>query len=678
MRSFSVSSRVAVLATVLATASSAAHAAGLATIRLTAAKLTILADGKSTTTITADVRDDRGNVVPDGTVVRFDTNYGRLDTTTAATRNGVARVTLISADLPGVALVKANIENGDATPGTAEVTFSTDAEETAEGSWARIDGKEYVGYAQDFGIIQAIGKNGGAKVTYRNIEITADTLQLQAHGSLFPSPDTVSAPNNLVRAVGTVQLKRGDEKREYANLRYNLETGEGEAERTANGKFALVRIKGARLEETLDNQIARESFALEDISGSAVTVVTRSISLEPNSKLQLRRATFYLDGSKTLSLPYHIMSLSQKSLFSEQIVGYGANGVTVDFPLYYDVRPTAVGTAHIRHGARVGSSAYSGRPGWSLDLEHAYNGRGGMDGNVEVTGVTRQDWGARWNHAQRLDSATNSYLYVDFPNHRDLFGNANLSRRFRGFTLNANASASRTLFDNGAGDSTTAGDLRGQVYAETNPYSVNGNRYLRYSLSLSTGRQGYFGPNAPEAFNTRTAGIRFYTTPVPLGKRTSLSQSLSVGQTWISGGDGSARDGASILGTLSLAHTLTPRNTLRLNYDYTRTPRISAASSTGQHRLGANLSLFGSDRWNLSVSGTKSLDAPYGSVYGSMNVSLGGPWRGRITLASSRFSTTSYQDIEYALVRRIAGRDFALYYSTTAKRLQLDLTGVRF
>ena len=70
------------------------YAPGLQSIRLTATPPVVRADGHSTTYINAEVYDDRGDFVPDGTRVRFSTTGGaaRLDTGVATTKNGVARV----------------------------------------------------------------------------------------------------------------------------------------------------------------------------------------------------------------------------------------------------------------------------------------------------------------------------------------------------------------------------------------------------------------------------------------------------------------------------------------------------------------------------------------------------------------------------------------------------------
>src|SRR4051812_3559879 len=83
-------------------------AAGTGSIRLDARPSTLLADGHSTATITAAARDSGGNLVPDGTQVRFTTTAGSI-TEVVLTSSGSARATLTSSSLPGDAEVSAFI-----------------------------------------------------------------------------------------------------------------------------------------------------------------------------------------------------------------------------------------------------------------------------------------------------------------------------------------------------------------------------------------------------------------------------------------------------------------------------------------------------------------------------------------------------------------------------------------
>jgi hypothetical protein len=75
---------------------------------------------------------------------------------------------------------------------------------------------------------------------------------------------------------------------------------------------------------------------------------------------------------------------------------------------------------------------------------------------------------------------------------------------------------------------------------------------------------------------------------------------------------------------------------------------------------------------------SRSLDRPQSNLTAGGRFSLGGPWSGQVRFTHASFSTFAYQETEYAIVRRIASRDFALYYSTLSRRFQLDLSGARF
>ncbi|HVK02437.1 MAG TPA: invasin domain 3-containing protein [Armatimonadaceae bacterium] len=660
-----------------------ANANNLGSIRVTAERTVLKADGRASTIITAEVRDGDGRVVPDGTNVRFATTAGRLETGLVATQNGVARVVLTASDLPDSALVTVNLDTpGQAAPAQITITFATEADAAETGTnWVRLDGKEYTGYAVDEGIVQAIGKNGGAELRYRAYTIAADSIQLNTR-------------DNTVLATGAVTISGTGVRREYINLRFDLRRALGVGEKFEEGKPPVaVFAKGPRLEESpYDDSMgpisAGEFWTPKDLSASAITVVAKSISLDPGNALQFRRATFYLDGVKTLSLPFHVMNLGQESLFREQIVGYGPQGITVDVPLYYDVRPSGIGTVHFRRGARVGSSAYSNRPGWSVDVEQAYNGRNGQEGVVEVTGLSRQDWSMRLRHSQRFGEQTHGSLYVDSPNHRDLFLTSQVSRAFKGFTLNMAGSGSLSP---GSRDEATgtefqgAGDLRGQIYAETTPRSIKGAKAVQLSYNLGATRQYLYGANAQQRslIDTRSATVRLYTRPITLAPKTSLSQSLSVGHTWVSSNGSSvglSKSGASIYGSTAVNHTLGPLGSLRLSYDYTQTPLIHGGYSTqsGRHRLGMSAFLSQGERWNFSLTASQGLDSRTASLFGSAQVAFGGDWRGRVTLSASRFGDAQYTETEFALIKRIAGRDFAVYYSTTFRRFQLDLTGARF
>ncbi len=82
-------------------------AKNVGTVTVASGSATIVADGITTTSITATVIDTDGNNMPDGTVVNFTTTAGTLSAPTAGTANGVATVNLTSSTSLGTATVTA-------------------------------------------------------------------------------------------------------------------------------------------------------------------------------------------------------------------------------------------------------------------------------------------------------------------------------------------------------------------------------------------------------------------------------------------------------------------------------------------------------------------------------------------------------------------------------------------
>jgi hypothetical protein len=686
---------VAALSSGLIVASAAvapsAVAAGIATIQVTTEKDVIRADGRSTTLISVQVRDDRGGVVPDGTRVRFSTTAGQLENTVVETQGGTARVTLTAANLPGVALVTINLEGGlQAAQTNARITFTADADPADTGtSWAKINGA-YVSYLTDYHIIHANGKRekSRARLEYRSLTISADSLQLDVQ-------------SNVVQAVGNVVISQGKgTDLSFNALRYDLAQGQGSAERLDEGRATPVLLTGTGGEIVASDVPAdsppmnRSAWELRDVSDSNVAIVARSIALNPNNQIQFLKATFYINGTNTVSLPRHVMELKQGQLFREQIIGLGPTGVSVDLPLYYDMRPTGIGTLHVRRGAQVGTSAYSVRPGWRADLEQSYSGRNGVEGLLEVNNLAQGDWGARLRHSQRLGPTTRGSLFVDFPNNRDLFLTTQVSRTFKTFSVNAIGYASRSpgYEDFITGEKGSAGGiLRGQIFAQTNPRNFLNQRKLQYSISAGTARQNFYGfrSNAQGILQNNNINLRLNTTQIALAPQLSLTQSVSIGQAFISGSAVERRvytgpgSGMTLLGSTVLNRQIGSLGMASVTYDYAQTPlglgfSNGYGTAIGRHRAGLNLNLGDASKISLSLNASQGIDVPNTTVFSNVLFGLGGPWRGSISFTATRYGGYGYKDSEFALVRRIAGRDVALYYSTTARRVRLDFAGVRF
>jgi hypothetical protein len=665
-------------------------------VRLEAERTVLRADGRSQTYLNATVVDDRGNFVLDGTRVRFTlSGSGRLDTDVAETKSGVARVALTAAEQPGICEIMANLEAAvPSTPARLRVAFTKEATNADTGTrWIRLEGDSYLAYF--YGVpepldngryVLAIGKKKPASVTYQGLKVKAKKLEMETLRSIVMAQE--------------VTLEKFKLSLSYHAARLDWGLGMGVGERFVEGKRHLYQIDLNTLQETerTVEELNNPMFLFDDLSTSAVTVVARSISIEPGRQVQLRRAQFYFLDQKGPSFPLHVMRPGQESLFPDPLLGYGPSGITFDLPLTYNATESGVGTFHLRRGASFGSSVYAIRPGWSLDMDQTYRGRKG-EGRLEAMGFSRPDWTVRWRHAERIDAHTDASLYVDTPRRRDLFLYSQLARQFSGFRLNGLTTVTRIAgYKDPQGKDAIAGDKRYQLDAETNSHALNMpkigamGREWRYSLTAGITKQEFLGLSRTAdrgVFQTQNIATRLSARPLKVTPKTTLQRNFRLGYSWVQGGGASTgKTGVTLQGTLGVQQALKNGNAVQFSYDYSHVPAInrvqlgtnpafSTYTRPPEHRISTVLSL-GNKNWSTYLSGSTGLDKVQSTLFGETRAHVYGPWSARVRIARSQANGFRFQDVETGVIRDFSGREVALYYSTLLKRFQLDLTGARF
>jgi hypothetical protein len=671
-----------------------ARAAGRASVTLAATPDIIYADGKSTTVVTATVRDGGGSLVANNTPVRFTTTLGTLTGDTASTTSGVARISLTSATSPGTATITAVAFGATAdgsSAGATTVEFTEDRESlfAKDARWIRLDCPQYLIYSADSRIVEAQGKNGSAHFSYKALDIQADALQ-------------VDLQTRLVLAHHAT-LQRGRHVLRVAELRYDLLNGAGTA--VLAGEAQSVTVTGSDLEtapQPLDPAqlpLVSNPYRFVDLADSRVVVSARAITADPGDQIQFRRATIYSDGKKLLSVAYHVMPMSTDQIFGQQLIGFGSEGVFLNIPYYYNVTPQSKGTIYLRNAAVSGANIANGlssgtsfftgqsaRHGLALDLEQTYQvGRSGS-GQFLVNGITRSEWGAQWSHTQRIDEATTGYLFVDYPEHRSLYASSNVSRQFSGFSLNVNASGSR---DPGI-DGYAAKSYSLSTYLQTNPKRL-GRSIFNYSTDFTV-QQGQLVETAPDTgtvttpISNRSVDMRLFTAPLQLDKRTQLTDSLTVGQVW---GGRSSHLAPIVSASLGLTRTFRQSDVLTLNYTYRYDPLLSQLGSPSsslnpleallrsstQQRLTATYLTTPLPRLTVSFSGGYGLPLGDRSLFGAARYRINNDWGIGIATSYEQYVVDSYRDFEYSVSRKVFGRDLAFYYSTKTKKLRFDFAG---
>lgn len=675
-----------------------AHAGGKTSINLTANPSVIIADGKSTTAIAVTIRGGGGELVPDGTEVHLVASQGILEKETVTTVSGVARTTLTSSATEATATITATcFLGGDAGMGNANlpVEFTTDrtlASSGGESRWIRIDCPEYLIYSADGKIIEADGKHGSAHLRYKGVTIEADSFQMDLQSLQLVARNAV-----LTQASHTITA---------AQLKYDLNTMTGKGlvsdathaphEVTISGLSFLTKdipVDPDAVDPSisLDNMgtAPADDYAFLDLSQSRVVVTARAIAVDQGSQLQFRRATIYSDGKKVLSVPFHMMPLTTDQLFGEQIVGYGSQGIFLNVPYYYSVSPTSTGTIYLRNSAVAGaslqtngpaiSSTSGARPGVALDLQQTYSLGAGGQGSLVMNSLTRSDWGAHWQHTQQFDSLTNSSFFVDFPSHRSVFGSSNLSHQFKDFSLNFSASANRDPGEEGYSSSGTS--LSTYLQTTAREIGSTGINFVS-TANWQAGRSTYTVPGADtvaQSLNTQGLDLRFFTAPFRFGKNTTLSNSLTVGQTWQRG---ASRNAPIVLGTLGLQQAMPMKGRLNVNYTYRYDPLLNHYSDSSlighynqaasQHRMNLGYSSSPSKKVSMSLMANLGWPQSTTNMYSTLNYRYSDDWQLGLSMFHTKYYNSTFDAAELSLTRRIFNRSVIFTYSTDTHKIRFD------
>lgn len=671
------------------------HAFDRGVISISAAPEVILADGTSKTYLTATVRTSDGRMPADGTAVQFNTTLGLLDHTSIATVSGVARVTLTSAATPGIATITATAIIADrSATGTADVEFTSDRDavySTGDSRWIKLDCPQDLLYSADSKIIQAHGKNGSAHLEYHGFDITADSLQIDLASPLLP----ILAHN--------AHLKRGHASITAAELSFSLQNGTGTAVVPGTGRtaFNYVSISGLRLAEApldasaISDAIKNNLFRFEDISGSSVIVSARAISVNPTDEIQFRRAGIYSDGKRILSVPYHVMAMSSKALFGQQLFGFGSQGFFVNVPIYYHVSPNSLGTLYLRNSAVSGADPasiglgsasafgqYGTRPGISLDLVHTYSFGQHSNGTFSVDGLTDSDWVAHWNHNQRINDATNGYLYVDYAAHQSRSLSTGVTRDFNNFTLNLAANGTADPgFDGYAASST---GISAALSTKTKKIGRSGVNYTT-NFTVQRGQRSQTTPGTGKEtipISTQSVGMQFSTNTMKPLRNTTLTNSLSIGQSWNNQGKSSMTAHGSIL----LNRTRLANGQLSVGYTCTYDPLLSDSTFTGvsdplstlyRNEFQQNMTFFYNTtlqkRLSLRFNGNFGLTTRTSDMVTGVQYELDNKWGVGLYTLADKYGDLSYHETQIQLTRKLLGRTFVLEYSTKTKKVHFDI-----
>ncbi|MDH7600559.1 MAG: Ig-like domain-containing protein [Armatimonadota bacterium] len=613
----------------------------------------IVANGNSYATITAEARDPYGRVVPDGTIIEFTTTLGVIETH-ARTAAGVARVKLESGTTPGTAVVSAVLVDGGAVAQT-RVDFLEPGTEVLEESFITVSSSSFLGYDVDRRLVDGAG---GVLIYHRGLKIQAEDAQ-------------IDLKNNTIRArarVGgdPIKVERGSKSLSAMALCYDVDSMSGLFIALPDEGSRRFRFRGRDLftePETPSVQehqsIEKLSFDFQPVVESKLFIRCRSMVIRPGVEIKFKRASYYIDGDRLVSVPLHVVSLRDDTSGLDQMFACGTDGVRLNLPIYYLLTPTSTGAIRIKHSESAGWGYYSDRQGWEVDVDHDYNWANSTDGRFSINRVTSGDWGIRWNQRAELGTDAQLYTYLDFPARRNLYSTVDYTRRMRDYTWTTSVRGSK-LQGMGARYSTyTYLQSRCKpLVGDAVTYSVT--TRLSYDSGLSGGEEK-FGQGI---------GLQLYGKPIILGRRGFINTSANVFREW-----GGSNPGATLFANVSMFSNLATRGSFVLNYSYSWADTHYAYNS---QRLSAQISFTPGRRWTASVYAVIGLDDDTVSVFSKIGCSLGKDWRLSLLTTRQELLYGVFSDFEIALSRTLGRQEAVLAWSQSRRRFRFEVAAATF
>jgi len=637
---------------------------------LTADRTIARADGRSNVVLSARVFIG-GQPAGDGNIVRFATSGGRFDQDEVTTRGGIARVSLIAPNTVGQVKVTASVVgSGNAVPASVTVDFVDDATFKLQvtSTWLTVRSDDVLVYAVNAGssgrrLLGGYSENGLTMASNGAITVRAKSLQV----------DVVSG---VVIATGDVRVSTRDADTSVRRIVWNPIRRQLLAELETGSIVTLDPI--SLLAKPSTQSTGPDTFKIVDQSTADVSVVSSEVSLELGGDYNLlfKHARLLIDGQTLAVLPLHRMTVYQRTLFRDQLLGFASTGLTVDVPYTYQATRSGTGVVHLRRGAQFGSSAVARRTGWGIDVVQQYRSRLGS-GTFQVLNVQDGRRGSRLQHASRFGTRADASLFVDVPNGKDIYGSLQAGYQLPFARVGMFQTASRFVGSSNVQIDQGFTDYRQQVSIESNPFQL-GLSGWRGTLSAVNTTQRTVSSASTTISMADSYGTRLIRSPQKVLVNWLYSQVVSLNYVDVVGlaGGGLAMQSSSTFRT-----AVTRSSNFQWTYDYLQQPQLVTLTSvsTPKHRLSFAYDWAAPSGGSVFINSTQGLDVNQSSTSASLTMPLRKDWELRINRIDSQLGLTRFRDTELGVVKLVDGRAIGAYYSTTAKQLQVDFTGgVRF
>lgn len=656
------------LSIVIALIGAACHAQ-TGSIRLTSYPSMTVADGRSTITITAEVRDRDGRTVPDGTQVVFTATVGSFNEPIVKTTAGTARAIYTAGSVPGTSRIQASAFSYNAVS-TLDVEMVADRSMLSSAKeYIEVIGEKYLMYSLDQRILGAAAPDRGVTVRYRDITIEADDVQIEVS-------------NYLVRAR-KARLKFGTFDHQFEELNFKLNSRKGWGVtivqipnyeiRPMGSFFKFVSVPRSKLgiAEVSASGVAAPSvsppvglFDFADLLDSTSTVAAKKAVAFPRGQIQFHEAELYVGTNRVMKLPlFQLNMYSGSALVTDQVLNVYNSQLSVNYPYYLSLKPGESSVLRFRTGERYGRTNVS-TGGMFLDYEMTWNRGDDMDGGLTVSGLTRSDWSIGARQFMRLDDKTIATAQIEFPAHQSMFGSATLNRQLDGFQLSLSANHSRSL--------------RGLKYSSQNYSAVLerdpipvGNLPIKMFYGLSASYNEAQSDSLHVTQNSVGARMRFQLIPIQLGPATNISGSFLASHQSGSG----IQQGISTMGDVSVSHRFGDWGSLVLGYSYANDGYMSKL--TGRNTFNAS-GYVDRGRLSMGFSLSKSLDIDRQSLFFDSSYEISSLWRLSYQLTFDRYLGDRFTEDMAMLSYRFGIREIGVSYSIRNRKFGFQLFGAQF
>lgn len=607
----------------------------------------IVADGHSSTNISAEVYDSSGKPVADGTNVDFTTSLGTIDRN-ASTEGGVARVRLESANTIGTANISAVVTSGNAVA-QLRVDFLAPGTEIFNESFITVESNSYLGYDTEHKLVDSAG---GVKIYHRGLRIDAYECQIDASKNILRAKGKMDGSNII--------LARGDKKVEASALCYNFNSMQGEIITPVEDGCKRLKIRGRDLYTEPESEADKPlNFEFQPVADSKMFIQAKSLIINPGEEVKIKRAKFYMDGDKILSVPLHVVPLAGHSTGLDKMVAYGSGGIILDFPFYYSLTPNGTGSVRLKHDESEGWGYNSGTSAWETDLEQDYNYNGSTQGRFGIDRFTSSNWGMNWNQTMQFANDSQIYSYVDFADHQNLYSTVDYRRPLKNYTLSMN-------FD---GRNLTSSDRTQytRVYLQSRAKPIFGGA-VNYSYNTRLSYGGY-SKIQNNGFGSGF-GLQFYGKPIQFDTTSSMNTSLNFSQNC-----GSGNSGSTIYANANYFKTLGQLGSYSLSYNYSF---ANSNSIYSDQSVSADISLNPLKQIISHFYLTYGLTARSTSAFGDMSYKFLPTWRLHLLANYQKFSGYSYFDAEYALGKVIGSQEARLIWSQSLQRFRVEFSALTY